>query len=183
MSAGVSAALQFGAGAIAIELLLVRLSIAAVGKLQRLHGYLKWFSGLSVLLLLALGIVSITDALQMKEFENSLPLQHIKQPFVFGVFLSLLNPLHLPFWAGWTAVLKQKGLFAATGANGFYITGIGAGTAAAFALYAVAGGPLIQSLHSKQYVVNWVLGVTLIGMALAQFYKLIFTPNKLQTQA
>jgi hypothetical protein len=58
-------------------------------------------------------------------------------PFISGVILSLLNPLHLPFWMGWTAVLRRKGLLNDTRKEyNIYVLAIGMGRASLFSFMA-----------------------------------------------
>jgi cytochrome c biogenesis protein CcdA len=88
--------------------------------------------------------------------------------------LSLLNPLHLPFWLGWTAVLKnRKVLVCGAGAYNVYILAIGAGTCLAFIIYGFAGDFLMNTLKAQHNLINWILGFTLLFTGLVQVYKMI----------
>ena len=80
-------------------------------------------------------------------------------PFISGLLLSLLNPLHLPFWMGWTAVLRARGLLVDTRREyNIYVVAIGTGTGFAFLVYGITGHLLISFLQANQYILNWLTG-------------------------
>lgn len=170
---GYTAATLFAMGAIVVEVTVVRIAVVAVSKLEKLHSYFRLFSWLSLLVLFALATVTIIAAVQMKNFEASLPFTN-SNPFLSGMVLSFLNPLQLPFWLGWTAVFKTKRLLKhSTAAYNIYITAIGFGTSIAFWLYSFAGSFVITALNNQQYSINWLVGISLLIAATAQLFKRI----------
>jgi cytochrome c biogenesis protein CcdA len=95
-------------------------------------------------------------------------------PFYSGLALSLLNPLHLPFWTAWTNVLKGKGLLTRNrSACLTYMSAIGAGTCLAFMIYGLAGAFLVNTLKTRQILIDWILGLTLLTTGLIQAFKLL----------
>ncbi|HEY6899254.1 MAG TPA: hypothetical protein VI233_01365, partial [Puia sp.] len=77
-------------------------------------------------------------------------LKNIHYPFLSGLLLSTLNPLHLPFWLGWTAVLKAKNILVPARLEyNLFAIAIGAGTALAFLAYGFAGRLILQWLHAS----------------------------------
>jgi threonine/homoserine/homoserine lactone efflux protein len=70
----------------------------------------KFFSALTSIVLFLFAWISFRAAFEMHKFETALPFT-AQRPFLSGVSLSLINPLHLPFWLGWTAVLKSEKYF------------------------------------------------------------------------
>lgn len=167
-------AVGFSLAAIAIEMTLVRLALMAVRRLERLTHLYRLFSLLACGILLIFAFTSLLAAWQMQTFQASLPFSTL-DPVLSGILLSLLNPLHLPFWMGWTAILRSKKLLddQARSYNTF-ITAIGAGTSLAFCVYGTAGGLLIQFLGSRQVLLNWVVGIALLVTALIQLYKTLY---------
>jgi cytochrome c biogenesis protein CcdA len=95
-----------------------------------------------------------------------------KDPFLAGLLLSSLNPLHLPYWMGWTAVLRQKEvLIDSKAAYNVYVIAIGSGTALAFLLYGLAGSLFITFLMGQQTRINWAVGSALLIAGVIQVGK------------
>jgi hypothetical protein len=169
-----SGAVGFAVAAIAVEMGLVRLALIAIRRLERLAHFLRVFNLVSSGVLLFLAFSSLLAALEMQTFRATLPLSFLS-PVASGFVLSLTNPLHLPFWMGWTTVLRSKKVLDDhPGAYATFISAIGLGTAAAFWLYGFAGGYLIRLLGSRQVLLNWIVGIALLITALIQLYKTFF---------
>jgi hypothetical protein len=167
----ISGAVGFSVAAIAVEMILVRVALVAIRRLERLTHFYKVFNILTCGILLFLAFSSLLAAWQMQTFRAGLPVSFL-HPVLAGLILSLTNPLHLPFWMGWTAVLRsRKILDDRRKSYNIFILAIGAGTAAAFCLYGFAGGYLIGLLGRQQVLLNWAVGVALLVTALAQLYK------------
>ena len=167
-----SGAVGFSVAAIAVEMLLVWVALMVIRRLERLGLFLKIFNLLSTGVLLFLAFSSLLAALQMDAFRATLPLPFL-HPLLAGTILSLTNPLHLPFWMGWTTVLRSKKILNdEAGSYPVFIGAIGLGTAMAFCLYGTVGTYLIRLLGSRQVLLNWVVGIALLVTALVQLYKI-----------
>src|SRR5579871_2940490 len=136
-------AFAFALGAILVEMIVVRIALATVKKLKALKHLYKFFNGITCLILFLFAGMILYAALRMQKLETTLPLTS-QHPFLSGLILSVLNPLHLPFWIGWTAILQSKGIFC---------------------------NILIEFLRQKQTMLNWVIGLSLLVTAFVQFYK------------
>lgn len=166
-------AAEFGAAAILVEVVLVRLALVLLDKLAHLKKLFQVLSAIMCVVLLFLAYKTLKAAFHMMNFQDSLPFVSI-QPFYSGLALSLINPLHLPFWTAWTAVLKnRKVLTDDRGAYNVYIAAIGTGTCMAFIIYGLAGNFLMNTLKAQHNLINWILGLTLLVTGLVQAYKLI----------
>jgi threonine/homoserine/homoserine lactone efflux protein len=164
---------EFGTAAILVEIGLVRLALFLLDKLGHLQKLFKYLSAVMCIAVLFLAYKSLEAAFHMRNFQDVLPFVGM-QPFLSGLVLSLLNPLHLPFWLGWTAVLKGRQVLASNaGAYNVYITAIGAGTCIAFILYGFAGNFLMNTLKAQHNLINWILGCTLLLTGLVLAYKLL----------
>lgn len=164
----------FSLAAIAVEMALVRVAMVAIRRLERLTYFLRVFHLLSCGVLLFLASNSLLAAWQMETFRATVPFPLVN-PWLSGFVLSLTNPLHLPFWMGWTAILRSKNILGdQRGHYPTFIVAIGLGTAAAFCIYALAGGYLIRLLGSRQVLLNWVVGIALLTSAAVQIYKTFF---------
>jgi len=164
-------AFAFALGAILVEMIVVRIALATVKKLKALRHLYKFFNGITCLILFSFAGMILYAALRMQKLETTLPLTS-QHPFLSGLILSVLNPLHLPFWIGWTAILQSKGIFwHSRSSYNIYVFGIGVGTTAAFLIYGTLGNILIEFLRQKQTMLNWVIGLSLLMTAFVQFYK------------
>lgn len=136
-SAGPVAAGWFGLGAIFAEMAIVRIAHAGIGTWIRPVRIPRWLGiGLSLLLL---------SLMLFHSGKTAGAPRYVHYPFFGGVLLSVLNPLHLPFWLGWTAVLRAKNiLIHARGEYHLFSAGIGVGTALAFLVYGMAGHFILQ---------------------------------------
>ncbi|PWV53987.1 LysE family transporter [Chitinophaga sp. S165] len=167
-------AAAFSVAAIFVEMLLVRIALMAVQQLEKLKRLVLYFNLIAGGILLLLAFNSLMAAWQKLEFSAELPFTDL-HPLVLGLLLSVINPLHVPFWIGWTAVLKSKHVLDDNNAShNFYVLAIGLGTAMAFGLYALAGRFLIDHLVQQHVLLNWIVGITLLVTALVQLYKAFF---------
>ena len=166
-----TSALGFSIAAISVEIILVRAALVAIKRLEAFKRLFRVLGILSCLILLAFGFGSLLAAYQMQLFRPGIPFSTLN-PILSGFFLSLINPLHLPFWMGWTAVLKSKAILddRPTSCNTFIIA-IGTGTALAFLIYGTLGRFLINLLGSREVLLNWIVGMALVLTALLQLYK------------
>jgi hypothetical protein len=164
-------ALNFSVAAIAVEMAVVRVALIALKKIERLKHFYIALSLLACLLLLALALNILAAAKAPQQFEVMAPFLNL-HPIIVGALLSVSNPLHLPFWMGWTAVLKSKSILEDNRASyNIFVAAIGTGTALAFMVYGAAGQYLTGLIGTHQRWLNWSIGITLLLTALMQLYK------------
>jgi threonine/homoserine/homoserine lactone efflux protein len=109
----------------------------------------------------------------MKSFGNNVFTKYSLPPFVLGLLLSVLNPLHIPFWFGWSTVLiNKKVLIPQQKYFLTYILGISLGTLAGFDVFIYGGNYIVQQLNDKQNILNWFVGFVLLITAIIQVYKI-----------
>lgn len=169
-----SGAAMFSVAAIFVEMLLVRIALMAMGQLEKLKRLLRFFNLITGMVLLLLAFNSLTAEWQRLVFQVELPFTDL-HPVLSGLLLSVINPLHVPFWIGWTAVLKAKHVLDDNrGAHNFYVLAIGLGTTLAFFVYALAGRFLVDHLLEQHVLLNWIVGLALLVTALVQLYKAFF---------
>ncbi len=174
---GAAAAVQFGIGAMLVEVLVVRIALVTVRKLEGLHTLLRFFKGLTCAIILLVAALSLEAAWHMRKPGVAIPFAG-HMPFVSGLLLSLINPLHLPFWMGWTAVLKsRKTLTDSRSDYNLFVIAIGCGTSLAFLTYGIAGTLLIMFLRMNQNLFNWLVGLALLVTGLVQLWQL-FVRNR-----
>jgi threonine/homoserine/homoserine lactone efflux protein len=161
---GLYGAIQFSAGVILVEMIMVRIALVAIKKVE--GWFFNLFSLLGTFVILIMAFVSLYAAFHVQP--AAIPFTGQKL-FLSGLLLSLFNPFHLPFWIGWTTVLKSKRIL--TDAYNVYVMAIGAGTTLAFTAYILAGSFLIHLLRGQQHVLNGVVGIVLLITGLVQLYK------------
>ena len=170
---GAGAALQFGLGAILVEVALVRIALVTVKRLAGLKHLFQFFRVFACMVVLLLAVLSLYAAWHMQKQGVVVPFAHYT-PFFSGIFLSLINPLHLPYWMGWTAALRSKGVLTDRKEDlNVFVTAIGSGTAFAFLLYGVAGHLLITFLRMQENLFNWLVGLALLLAGMVQLWKLL----------
>jgi len=166
-------AVLFGLGAILIEVSLVRIALVTVRRLEGMTRLVKWFRILAGSVILLVAYSSLDAAWHMRKAGTVISFAG-HSSFISGLILSLLNPLHLPFWMGWTAVLRAKGLLSDTKADyNVYVIAIGIGTSIAFMVYGITGHLLIFFLRTNQNLFNWLVGIALLATGLVQMQKAI----------
>jgi len=140
-------------------------------KLEGMQRLFTFFSLLACLALFVLAGAGLWAAFRMHVPETVVPLTG-RRPFLAGLLLSILNPLHLPFWLGWTAVFKSRKMLTDTSASyNIYVTAIGIGTSLAFLLYGLAGHLFIDILRERQVLLNIIVSLTLLMTGLITLYK------------
>ena len=170
---GISAAFIYATGSMVIEIIYVRL---IMGFMQWIHARIKLFSILgtvTALILLVMAAASFYAAAHKQGISNALPV-FSQYHFFYGAMLSAINPLHVPFWFGWSTVLMDKGWLLPEKNNyNIYVAGIGLGTMSGFAVFIYGGNYLVGVIKDKQYILNWMIGIILLVTSLIQLYKTI----------
>ena len=167
----IGAAILFGMGAMLVEVGMVRIALVTVKRLEGMSRLFRWFRLLGCIVVLLFAFISLEAAWHLRKAGVTIPFAG-NAPFVSGLILSLLNPLHVPFWMGWTAVLKAKGLMSDVQRDyNIYVSAIGMGTCIAFLVYGITGHLLILFLRTNQNLFNWLTGVALLVAGLVQVRK------------
>src|SRR6266478_2522675 len=104
---GIGDGLSFAIGSMLIEIIIVRIALVSMKWLAKQHRLFRLLEYITTSVILFLAIASFIAAYRMTGFASSFPIQNIK-PFWTGAFLSLTNPLHIPFWLGWSTALMNK---------------------------------------------------------------------------
>jgi hypothetical protein len=164
-------AIYFSIAAIAVEMGMVRVALMALEKIARLKRFYILFSLLACLLLLVFALITLVAAKTTQPSKGVLPMANV-HPVIVGLVLSFANPLHLPFWMGWTAILRSKLILDDTRSSyNTFVVAIGIGTTLAFTAYGIAGHYLTDLLDRYQRWLNGAIGATLLLVAVIQLYK------------
>jgi threonine/homoserine/homoserine lactone efflux protein len=173
ISDGVVPALKFAVGALLAEVIYVRLSLIAMGWIQRQQKLFRILEWVTLAIVLALAISSFYAALHPQVKKNVI-LSSTLHRFWLGLFMSALSPMQIPFWFGWSTVLLTKKVLKPVQSHyNSYIAGIGVGTLLGNCVF-IFGGKLIgQQLNTNQHVVNWVVGGIFAITAAIQLWKIL----------
>ncbi len=178
---GVKPAMIYASGSMLVEIIIVRLALIGMNWLKGRQKLFRLLEMLTLSLIIFLAVASFVAAYRMTDFANSLPI-NISWPFLTGAFLSLTNPLHLPFWLGWSTVLINKNILQTRPQHyNFYVAGIGLGTMMGFSVFIFAGSYFIHAITQHQWQVNFSIGGILLITAIVQTIKM-FKGNLLSVQ-
>jgi len=173
VSDGIKAGFLFATGSMIVEVIIVRMTLVTMKWLVRQHRLFHLLEYVTTSVILFLAFASFVAAYKMTGFATSLPVRLIT-PFWTGAFLSLTNPLHIPFWLGWSTVLMNKNILKPNPFEyNWYVTGIGMGTMLGFAVFIYAGNILVSQIQQRQVLLNYVIGFILLLTAVIQVRKMI----------
>lgn len=167
-------ALLFALGSLTVEMIYVRISLVGIQWLQRQERLMKIMQWLTLGIVLALAAGSIAAALHPSNEAKNVVLQNPLHRTLLGMLMSALNPVQIPFWFGWSAVLfSKKILHPVKSQYNIYILGIGTGTLMGNLIFIFGGKYLVQRIHNSEAYLNWVIGVFFSISALIHLYKII----------
>src|SRR5690606_3464955 len=170
-------AIWFGLGAIIVEMFIVGVGIKAVQHLNRLYYVVKVMKVFMVGVLFLISWLSFQNFLATNIQGQGTSLFFESHTFISGMVLSLINPLHLPFWMAWLKVLEKKGIVLHRSRYvGVFIFSIGLGTSLAFRIDASLGNYVIPMCDSSERTMYLILGCFFRMMGVYQLYKSILKP-------
>jgi threonine/homoserine/homoserine lactone efflux protein len=177
---GIRAAMLFSLGSLLAEMIYVRLSLVAMDWVLKQKLLLRILDWLTVLIVSALALSSFYTASQAEPAPN--PVLGVSLPKVMlGFMMSALNPVQIPFWFGWSAVLfSRKVLMPDPSQYYFYILGIGCGTFLGNCVFIFGGQYVAYRIENNQQTLNWVIGGVFAFTALLQLYRILRKKDTLQ---
>ena len=171
---GVLPAISFTLGALSAEMIYVRISLVAMAWVRRNEKLLKVLEWATLVIVIALAVSSFWTAYHPKIQQNVI-LSNGMHRVLLGFLMSCLNPMQVPFWFGWSAVLFSKNILRPGFWNyNAYLIGIGAGTFLGQSVFIFGGRLLIDQLNAGQKMLNWIIGTVFLITAIIQFLKIWF---------
>jgi threonine/homoserine/homoserine lactone efflux protein len=168
----------FAVGCALSEILCVALCLTVVDRIAKSGALIKsleWMSLLVIVWIVASSFATIKDP--TKTF---VPL--LLSPFLSGVILMAINPVQLPFWAGWTTILIKRGRLTPSRRNHtLYMIGIAIGSLLASALFIICGHLIMHWMIGKQEIVQMSFVGILMLIAAIQVVKIIIRPKPYQS--
>lgn len=164
----------FAIGCAISEILCVTLCLTVMDKIMKsemLIKSLEWVSLLVIVWIVASSFATIKDP--TKTF---VPL--LLSPFLSGLILMAINPVQLPFWAGWTTILIKRGHLTPSRRNHtLYIIGIAAGSLIASALFILGGHLVMHWMKDNRGIIQVIFIAIFVVIAIIQVRKIIIRPT------
>ena len=133
-------AIYFSLGSLLVEMVYVRLSLVGIDWIRKQKKLMKAMEWITLAIILALAAGSFIAASKDGGDSKNVFLQNNMHRFLLGMFMSALNPVQIPFWFGWSAVLFTKKILLPVHAHyNVYIIGIGLGTLLGNAVFIFGG--------------------------------------------
>ncbi len=166
-SENISEAIMFAIAVVIVELIIVRITLLGADSINLNSKFFSYIIPPTILLLIYLAVsnfISASSPYTISASSGIFPV--IKSTFVLGLILSLLNPLHIPFWMGWNSILiKRKKLYNKPGMYSFYILGIALGSVLGLIIFIWAGQVVISYYQQYNYLISYTMAILYLGIA------------------
>lgn len=167
-------ALLFVLGSLTVEMIYVRISLVGINWLQKQERLMKAMQWITLGIIVALAAGSIIAAMNPGDNGKNVVLENNLHRTLLGMFMCAINPVQIPFWFGWSAVLFSKKILQPVNAQyNSYIVGIGLGTLLGNSIFIFGGKWLVQRISNSEAYLNWVIGGIFSITACIQLYKII----------
>lgn len=166
----VNAALLFALGAVLVEVIYLRVSLMFISWIIEHKSLFKVLQWGVVILFISLALNSF---LAMDKHKKHSPVLQNTNPLLLGFILNAVNPLQIPFWAGWALYLTSTKIL--TEGNTYYnIFSLSAGMGTFFALFIfiVLGTKLSGYIKANTQKINLLMGVLFLLLATYQVWSL-----------
>jgi threonine/homoserine/homoserine lactone efflux protein len=178
---GLRPAFLFAFGALAVEMAYVRISLVAMNWFRKQTRWMRVMEWITLLIILALAIASFYAAASPAVRKNPV-LSNTLPRFWLGALMSAVNPVQVPFWFGWSAVLFNRGILKPEESFFLaYIAGIGLGTLLGNSLFIFGGQVLVNKVSENNAAVQAIIGGIFLLTALIQAWRMRKTAKKDRT--
>lgn len=167
-------ALLFALGSLTVEMIYVRISLVGIDWVSRQVKLMRAMQWITLAIIISLAVGSIMAALHPSDAAKNMVLQNKLHRTLLGMFMCAINPVQIPFWFGWSAVLFSKKILQPMAAQyNSYIVGIGIGTLMGNCVFIFGGRFLVKHIQNSQVYLNWVIGTIFTITAFIQLYKIL----------
>jgi threonine/homoserine/homoserine lactone efflux protein len=175
-SNGIGEAFLYVAGFMLAEALIVRITLSGMTWLVRSKTFFNIVEWTAAATLVLFSIICFFASVSMQQTRLTIP-ELFLPPFELGAVFGIINPMHIPFWLGWSTVLMNKEILTPRPQQyNIYIIGIAIGTMTGIITFVLAGSNIFTLFQSNEYVLNIVIGLVLFFTAAIQIRKLIRVP-------
>ena len=163
----------FAFGVALVELIYVRISLVGMDWVRKRKNIFKWLDWIAILIVAGLAVASFIAASKPQATHNAFISNHMNR-FFFGLMLSAINPVQIPFWFGWSTVLFSKKVLEPSNKHyNFYTIGIGLGTLIGHSVFIFSGQLFARTLERNASIVNYVVGSVFTITAIIQVVKIL----------
>jgi threonine/homoserine/homoserine lactone efflux protein len=172
---GLKNAWKYSIGIVIIEIVYLRLALTAMDWVVEHQLIFTIMSWLTVVVFLALGILSLIMASRQSKEMKGLLLNNNMNRFLLGVSVSAINPVQIPFWFIWSTQFISLGILKTTNTDFNLFTGGAAiGSIAGLAVYVYGGKWVIKKMKASNRQLNIFMAVVFILAAMYQLYHILF---------
>lgn len=171
---GYQQAIWFAVGVALVEIVYVRISLVGMDWVRKRKNLFKWLDWIAFLIVAALAIASFVAASTSQSSSHNVIISNHMNRFLFGLLMSAINPVQIPFWFGWSTVLFTKKVLEPSNRQyNFYITGIGLGTLIGHFIFIFSGQLFAKMLEQHASLVNYIVGGVFTLTAAIQLFKIL----------
>ena len=167
-------ALWFALGVSLVEVIYLAITLHGISWIlshSRLLYYIQWLN-ISLLLILAAGC--FLPGVKKQGRERNILIMNKPNRFLLGLTMSAVNPVQIPFWAGWTTyLLTQYSIKPNTASYNLFAMAAGVGTLLALLIFIFAGRRFSALIVANQGKANVIMGLIFIIIAVVQLIKLL----------
>ena len=168
---------KYALGIVLIEMIYLRLALTAMDWIVEHKLVFTIMGWLTVVVFLALGILSLIMARRQTGEKKGLLLNNKLDRFLLGVSISAINPVQIPFWFIWSTQLIQGKVLHTTFLDfNLFTAGAAAGSIMGLAVYVYGGKWVIAKMKASNKQLNTFMGIVFILAALWQLYNMIYKP-------
>lgn len=170
---GIRAAMYFALGVVFVEVLYLRVSLLFISWII-MHGSL--FHALQWFVVVLFILMAINSFFALRTNREHTPVIQKSNPLFLGCMLSALNPLQIPFWAGWALYLTNaKLLDEGNTSHHIFALSAGAGTFLALYIFIFFGVKLSTYIKANTVQINLLMGILFLLLAGYQAWSLFTT--------
>ncbi len=170
---GIQPAIMFSLGSLVVEAIYVRLSLVAMDWVRKQKAVFKILEWVTLFILVALATSSFYAALH-PSVEKNVILSSTIHRFFLGMMICAITPAQIPFWFGWSTVLFTRNILIPKASfYNIYIFGIALGTFAGNILFILGGRLMVDTLNTKQSLLNWIIGGIFAVTAIIQIWRIV----------
>ncbi len=167
-------AMLFSFGSLLVEMIYVRISLLGIDWVRKQARLMRIMEWITLLIIAALAVGSFLAALKEGVDEKNFLLNNNLHRFVLGMMMCAINPVQIPFWFGWSAMLFSKNILQPVNSHyNSYIIGIGFGTLLGNAVFIFGGKWVVSHISGSSNYINWFVGTVFAVTAVIQLVKLL----------
>jgi threonine/homoserine/homoserine lactone efflux protein len=167
-------AMLFSFGSLLVEMIYVRISLLGIDWVRKQARLMRTMEWITLLIIAALAVGSFLAALKEGVDEKNFLLNNNLHRFVLGMMMCAINPVQIPFWFGWSAMLFSKNILQPVNSHyNSYIIGIGLGTLLGNAVFIFGGKWVVSHISGSSNYINWFVGTVFAVTAVIQLVKLL----------